>query len=143
MGQKYARLDDERRIVSFYDEAFHSKAEIPEGVVKISDDDHAALLDGQSEGKCMALCEQGRPAFVEHRPRSIEEVLDVARRKRKRLLDESDRIVTRHRDQVDEGIATTLTDEQYRDVLRYRRELRDLPDQAGFPNIEWPAAPGT
>ncbi|KVQ18636.1 phage tail assembly chaperone [Burkholderia cepacia] len=143
MGQKYAEIDETRRIVAFYDDDFHKPDAIPSAAVKISDADHDALLEGQSQGRCMALCEQGQPALVEHRPRSVEEILNDARNKRKRLLEESDRIVTRHRDQVDEGIATTLTDEQYRDFLRYRRELRDLPEQAGFPNIEWPAAPRT
>ncbi|RBL67504.1 hypothetical protein C3E98_031590 [Pseudomonas sp. MWU13-2625] len=141
MGQKYAEIDEARRIVAFYDDDFHKPDAIPSAALKISDADHVALLEGQSQGKCMALCKQGWPAFVEHRPRTIDEVLDDAQRKRKRLLEESDRIVTRHRDQVDEGIETTLTDDQYRAFLRYRRELRDLPERTGYPNIEWPAAP--
>ncbi|KVV48228.1 hypothetical protein WT27_04865 [Burkholderia territorii] len=141
MGQKYAEIDETRRIVAFYDDAFHSNSAIPPGAIKISDREHRALLEGQSQGKCMALCEDGRPTFIEHRARSEEEITVEVLRKRTRLLEQTDGIVARHRDQVDEGIETTLSDSKFRALLAYRRELRDLTKQHGFPNVQWPESP--
>lgn len=60
--------------------------------------------------------------------------------RRNRLLAESDWLTIRHRDQLDAGSATALTDEQFRQVLTYREALRQIDAQPGFPdNIDWPA----
>jgi hypothetical protein len=34
-------------------------------------------------------------------------------------------LVTRHRDEKDEGSGTTLTAKQFKDLLKYRKALRD------------------
>ena len=56
----------------------------------------------------------------------------------------------RHRDQLDNGEATTLTEEQYQAWQAYRQALRDLPEQPGFPwlgggeddlSCPWPVEP--
>lgn len=39
----------------------------------------------------------------------------------------------RHRDQVDIGVATTLTDERFRELLVYIQALRDWPQASDFP----------
>jgi hypothetical protein len=44
---------------------------------------------------------------------------------RNRLLAETDWIVTRHRDEKDEGGGTTLTVKQFKAVLAYRKALRN------------------
>lgn len=70
------------------------------------------------------------------------------RAERDRRLEESTWIVERHRDQLASGEATTLTEEQYRAWLGYRQELRDIPQQLGFPwngpddpACPWPVKP--
>ena len=59
-------------------------------------------------------------------------------------------IIERHRDQLDNGEAATLTDEQYQAWQTYRQALRDLPEQPGFPwlgggeddpSCPWPVEP--
>lgn len=51
-------------------------------------------------------------------------------------------LVERHRDQVDSGVATTLTAAQYSTLLVYRQKLRDWPAAAGFPaDATRPVAP--
>lgn len=48
-------------------------------------------------------------------------------------------IIDRHRDELALGRTTTLTAEDYQTVLRYVQDLRDVPEQAGFPHtIAWP-----
>ena len=63
-------------------------------------------------------------------------------------LEESAWIVERHRDQLDNGEETTLTDVGYQEWLAYRQALRDLPAQSGFPwqgeddpACPWPVEP--
>lgn len=67
------------------------------------------------------------------------------KQKRDELLQMTDWIVIRHRGQLDRGIDTTLTPEEYHGWLDYRQVLRDLPNQAGFDpfNVEWPTPPQT
>lgn len=58
------------------------------------------------------------------------------------LLAQSDWIVTRHRDQVDNGTTSTLTATQFKSWLTYRQSLRDIPTQLGFPQtVSWPNRP--
>jgi hypothetical protein len=48
----------------------------------------------------------------------------------------------RHRDQLDIEISTTLSDEQFLDLLRYVQGLRDWPQSPDFPVVEHrPIAP--
>jgi len=61
---------------------------------------------------------------------------------RNRELFASDRLVSRHRDQHEEGDVTTLTSEQYVELQTYRRQLRDWPHALDFPDsAERPAPP--
>ena len=47
-------------------------------------------------------------------------------------------IIERHREEQETG-TTTLTAQEYADLLAYRQALRDVPQQAGFPgDIDWP-----
>jgi len=58
------------------------------------------------------------------------------------LLAQSDWIVSRHRDQRDSGVPTSLTNDQYVGWLTYRQALRDITLQDGWPsNVSWPTSP--
>lgn len=48
-------------------------------------------------------------------------------------------LVDRHRDEIALGRATTLTGEDYLVVLQHIQDLRDVPEQDGFPaQVVWP-----
>ncbi len=48
----------------------------------------------------------------------------------------------RHRDEVEQGIETTLSTEQYEELLAYIQALRDWPTAAGFPDtVNRPVVP--
>lgn len=65
-----------------------------------------------------------------------------ARAKRDALLAETDWVVIRHRDEIEEGVKTTLIPDQYSSIQAYRRDLRDITEQSRFPeNINWPISP--
>lgn len=74
-------------------------------------------------------------------PKPTSEQLDLeARAERSILFAETDWMVIRHRDEIEEGVTASLSPEQYSSIQAYRRALRDITEQSGFPkNINWPA----
>jgi hypothetical protein len=57
---------------------------------------------------------------------------------RNEKLFSTDWMVIRHRDQIDVGVATTLTNTQYQNLLIYRQALRDLSKDYTIDNVVWP-----
>lgn len=52
-------------------------------------------------------------------------------------------LIDRHRDELALGLTTTLTAEDHLLVLRYVQDLRDVPEQEGFPaEVAWPELDG-
>ena len=72
---------------------------------------------------------------------TIEEKAEIERYKRNQLLNEVDTLLIKYTEQVELGIITA--NETYRlDLLTYKQALRDIPEQAGFPDdVEYPALP--
>ncbi len=57
-------------------------------------------------------------------------------------LASTDPIVARQRDQVESGLPTTLTADQYKTLQAYRQALRDWPESANFLSLgKRPIAP--
>lgn len=52
---------------------------------------------------------------------------------RDQKLAETDWLVTRHRDEKDEGSGMTLTAKQFKDLLKYRKALRDWDKVSPLP----------
>ena len=65
---------------------------------------------------------------------TAEEKAEYYRAKRDELLNNVLWKVQRHEQEKTLGIDTTLTDEQYMALLEYIQALRDLPQQAAFPD---------
>ena len=68
------------------------------------------------------------------------------RGRRDSLIAIYDPLVLRHRDQLAASQATTLTDDQYQELLTYRQALRDFPANVdlnvdSFDKIAWPTPP--
>ena len=65
----------------------------------------------------------------------------MIRARRDSLMDETDIMLLKYNEQVELGIITA--NETYRlDLLTYKQALRDIPEQAGFPDdVEYPALP--
>ena len=72
---------------------------------------------------------------------TLEEKAEIERYKRNQLLNEVDTLLLKYTEQVELGIINI--NEKYRlDLLKYKQALRDIPEQAGFPeNIEYPELP--
>lgn len=68
-----------------------------------------------------------------------EQKAEEVRAKRDGLIEDIMWRVERYQTQTALGVATTDTESQYRAVLAYIEELRQVPEQAGFPTtVEWP-----
>lgn len=70
---------------------------------------------------------------------SAEEKAQEIRDKRDDLIDSVMWRVERYQTQTALGVTTTDTEEQFKMVLTYLEALRNVPEQAGFPDtVEWP-----
>lgn len=71
-----------------------------------------------------------------------EEKAEYHRAKRDELLNSVLWQVERHNQEKTLGIETTLTDDEYLALLNYIQELRNIPQQLGFPNsVTYPEKP--
>lgn len=126
----------------FYpDEIEYRPEDIPDDVIDVPQEDVVAALS-RAPGELLAV-KDGRvvvlPAPVVDelaRSEALERVW------RGQQLAQTDPVVTRHRDELEDGSETTLTSEQYAQMQAYRRALRDWPENGEFPLAEHrPAAP--
>ncbi|QGA51443.1 phage tail assembly chaperone [Pseudomonas brassicacearum] len=125
---------------SFYDATIHTS--MPDDIIEISSEVHAELLAGQSEGKVINWGDDGLPMLVDPPLPSDEVLAAIERAWRDRCLLETDGVVTRHRDELEEGVETTLSASQYTELQAYRRALRNWPEAGEFPlNEHRPPAP--
>lgn len=71
----------------------------------------------------------------------IEDNSILVRNYRDKLLEKADTLLLKYNEQVELGIISA--NETYRlDLLQYKQDLRDIPEQAEFPDsIEYPALP--
>lgn len=124
----------------FYDPEIHGS--MPEDALEITPERHAELLAGQSKGKVITWGNDGFPVLVDPPPPSDEELERVERAWRDAQFSPTDAIVSRHRDELESGGATTLSPEQYTELQVYRRKLRNWPQGADFPLADHrPVAP--
>ncbi len=115
---------------------------MPPDAVSITPEYHSELLAGQSAGKAIEWGDDGYPVLVERQPPGADELASAERAWRDIQLAVTDPLVSRHRDEVEEGGATSITAEQYAELQAYRRQLRDWPLAVEFPSTEQrPVAP--
>lgn len=115
----------------------------PKGSVEVSYDEYRALFAAQEAGKRIQADKAGRPILVDL-PGATAEMLDADERIwRNVALAETDGIISRHRDELEGGGASTLTSKQYTELQAFRRQLRDWPQGDGFPLADHRPAPPT
>lgn len=124
---------------SFFDSSIHDS--MPDDVVEISADAHMALLIGESQGQ--VICWEGSyPMLIDSPSLDSEELAAIERAWRDAQLVLTDPLVSRHRDEVEEGGATSITVDQYSELQVYRRALRNWPEAGEFPLVDHrPPAP--
>jgi len=139
MGKFYSRIDAGRG--GFFDSATHGEigspgCTIPSGAKEITDALHADLVIAQSVGKLIVPDSDGYPIAIGPPPLDAEALAEAERDWRDGQLALTDPLVSRHRDEVEEGGLTSITPEQYAELQGYRRMLRDWPQGEQFPLID-------
>lgn len=115
---------------------------IPEDVREFNADERDSLLAQVSHGKRLVCGPEGHPVLIDAPAQSQEELAEVERYWRSVQLTTTDGVVTRHRDELEEGSPTTLTQVQYTELQAYRRLLRNWPESGEFPLLQHrPPAP--
>ena len=113
------------------------------GSIEISDSEHADLVRALNVDRKSVSVVDGKIVITDRIP-TDEQLARKARRERDKLLGPTLAILDRHEKQARYGLPTTLTEAQAVEVAVYAQELRDVPEQAGFPRqIEWPVIPAT
>jgi len=99
----------------FYDEAIHGD-NIPADAVEITTEEHAALLEGQSQGKIIAADKNGKPVLKDPPPPTAEELQAQANAEARAYLASTDWYVVRKAETGTEIPA---------DILEKRQAARD------------------
>ncbi|WP_154845358.1 phage tail assembly chaperone [Pseudomonas fluorescens] len=116
----------------FYDSDLHSV--IPDDRVQITKDERATLISGESEGKVIFAGEHGIPSLAERLPATSDDLAKLERKWRDGELASVLWLRERHRDQQEVGGDTSLSPEQFAELLVYLQALRDWPQASEFPD---------
>lgn len=116
----------------FYDTAIHGN-NIPEDAVEITAEEHAALINGQSQGKRIVADEAGHPVLADPPPPIDDDLSAAIRAERNTKIAACDWTVL-----ADAPLTTT----EKTNWKAYRQALRDVTAQPTFPrSVEWPVEP--
>ncbi|MBM0283397.1 phage tail assembly chaperone [Pseudomonas chlororaphis] len=128
--------------LQFYpDDIGYEMTDVPGDVIDVPPEDFAAAMD-RAPGELLKF-ENGRVVIIPA-PEidTVERLVALERYWRSQQLTQTDAVVTRHRDELEDGSETTLTPAQYSELQAYRRGLRDWPENGEFPLAEHrPMAP--
>lgn len=114
----------------FYSRDIHG--DIPADAVEIGVTAYKALLVGQASGKHIATGSDGFPVLSDPPPPTSEQLAEIIRAQRDRLLIVADKLVNIA---TDAGVDASS-------ARAWRVALRDVPDQVGFPAaVAWPVVP--
>lgn len=111
---------------------------IPPGAIEVSEELWSGLINDPDS---WVLDDTG--AIVKREvPLPAQDFAFIERSWRDDALQSSEWLTSRHRDEQDMQLATTLTAEQFADLLVYRQALRDWPQAGIFPDsTQRPVAP--
>ena len=107
---------------------------MPADAVEISEKVKADLLSAQDNGWTVQLDANGVPITVAPAGPTDEQLIVAERKWRDDALSLAQGLRDRHRDQIEIDVPTTLTAEQFTELLVYMQALRDWPQSSSFPD---------
>lgn len=118
---------------SFLDTATYRSADIPGDAVEITLERKKQLLEGERMGRVIVINDKGVPVLEE-----LEPDPEAAARQERYWRDSEIQRITwlrdRHRDELDISLETTITADEFNELLAYMQALRDWPASSEFPN---------
>ena len=119
--------------------------DIPDDAREISEELYQATIANPERGKVRSHDAEGLPILIDppaYKPTNIADLQAVERSWRDGEVSSTEWLVTRHRDEQDMQLPTTLAAEQFSALLVYRQSLRDWPQDSRFPYSDYrPVAP--
>jgi len=109
---------------------------MPADAVPISEEIYLSVIANPVSGKVRGHDAEGRPVLVDALPPDSEVLADIERQWRDGALSGVLWLRERHRDQLEIEGPTTLTAEQFNDLLSYMQALRDWPQSPEFPDSQ-------
>lgn len=106
---------------------------MPADALEISEAVYLAVIASPEPGRIRSHVD-GLPVLIDPPPASAEQLAELERRWRDGELQAVTWLRERHRDQLEIGTATTLTAEQFTELLVYMQQLRDWPQTPEFPD---------
>lgn len=116
--------------------------EMPEDAVEISESVFLSVIARPVPGKVRAHDAAGQPLLIDPPALTAEQIAANERTWRDAEVASVVWLRDRHRDQLEISVSTTLTAEQFNELLVYMQALRDWPQSPDFPDSQHrPAAP--
>lgn len=138
MAQKLAACDSNKFITAFYD-SVGSPAPEDVACIEITDDQWKMLLDGQAQGKRMALDDEGVPVLLDPPPPTVEQIVAGNTAVRDRLLERASVALTPLQTAITLGEATAEETTQARAWVAYTRAVKNVDLTKHEP--AWPDQP--
>jgi hypothetical protein len=128
-----------KETMGFYLTEFHTVDEIPTDAVEITPEYYEDIIQKHnSENLIITSDDNGYPILTTPEYSDLE-LAESVRYGRNNLLKKSEYLISRHKEQLEAEIPTTITSEDYMNLLHYRQNLRDITRQLNFPReVEWP-----
>lgn len=117
----------------------HAKDAIPDDVVEITPEQYRQIVDGVAAGGAVEMADTGHLQVVLPKPVVInEETLRIQQERawRNAEIERVKWLRERHRDELDQQLATSLDGDQFGQLLVYVQQLRDWPQSQVFPDPE-------
>lgn len=109
---------------------------IPDDAIPISEERYLSVIACRVDGKVRGHDAAGLPILIDPPPPSAEALEGAERAWRDTQLVQTDSLVVRHRDELEDGSTTTLSAEQYAELQAFRRSLRNWPEGDDFPLVD-------
>lgn len=108
------------------------RCDVPEDAIEISEETFLCSIN-ERDGQWV-LSAEGKVIKAPFPARTAEQLADDERAWRNGEINAAQWLSARHRDQQEIGADTTLTADQYRELLVYMQALRDWPQCRQFPD---------
>lgn len=119
----------------FFDTSFHSKTQIPTDAIAITEAQRKEFVAAMSQGQLVHVASAGVLELVAA-PVDPAAPARAERTWRDGILASMVWLRDRHRDQLEIGSPTSLTTEQFAELLVFMQALRDWPQSSSFPDTD-------